>query len=96
MSYVVSLFFLAMSISPTSHVDFKKWPCRCVEFRGQGPYIYRLQSIVGLGTRPCVYRYSVPSLEPLELLAYHSSSIEVLHNTRGSDLNHLPTVKPPI
>ena len=22
-----------------SHVDFKKWPCRPVDFRGQGPYI---------------------------------------------------------
>ena len=23
-----------------SHVDFKKWPCRPVEFRGQGPSYY--------------------------------------------------------
>ena len=22
-----------------SHVDFKKWPCRCVDFKGQGPLI---------------------------------------------------------
>ena len=39
MSYVASLCFVAMSISPMSHVDFKKRPCRRVEFRGQGPYI---------------------------------------------------------
>ena len=31
--------FIAMSLSPMSHVDFKKWPCRRVEFRGQGPFI---------------------------------------------------------
>ena len=36
-SSVVSLFFLAMSISPMSHVGFKKRLCRRVEFRGQGP-----------------------------------------------------------
>ena len=29
-----------MSLSPMSHVEFKKCPCRRVEFRGQGPYIY--------------------------------------------------------
>ena len=26
-----------MSICFMSHVDFKKWPCRRVEFKGQGP-----------------------------------------------------------
>ena len=39
MLYVMSLFFLAVSISLMSHVDFKKWLYRCVEFRGQEPYI---------------------------------------------------------
>ena len=34
---MVSFFFLAMLISPMSHVDFKKWLCRRVDFRGQGP-----------------------------------------------------------
>ena len=38
MPYVVSLFSLAMSISSMSHVNFKKRPRRCVEFRGQGPF----------------------------------------------------------
>ena len=33
MSFIRSL----LSIGPMSHVDFKKWQCRCVEFRGQGP-----------------------------------------------------------
>ena len=37
MPYVVSPFFLVMSITPMSYVDFKKWPCRCVNFMGQGP-----------------------------------------------------------
>ena len=32
MSFKISL----LSIGPMSHVDFKKWPCRRVEFRGQG------------------------------------------------------------
>ena len=36
--YVVSLF-LVMLICPMLHVDFKKWLCRRVELRGQGPYI---------------------------------------------------------
>ena len=40
MSDVVSLFFRAMSISPMSHVDFKKWLCSHVKFRDQGPYSY--------------------------------------------------------
>ena len=40
MPYVVSLFFLAMSISPMSHDDFKNWLCCHVKFRGQGPYTY--------------------------------------------------------
>ena len=26
-----------MSLSPMSHVEFKKWPCHPVDFRGQGP-----------------------------------------------------------
>ena len=26
-----------MSIGSMSHVEFKKWPCRPVEFKGQGP-----------------------------------------------------------
>ena len=28
-----------MLISPMSHVVFKKWPCRPVDFRGLGPYV---------------------------------------------------------
>ena len=31
-----------MSLSPMSHVKFKKRPCRPVGFRGQGPFIYKL------------------------------------------------------
>ena len=30
-----------------SHVDFKKWPCRRVEFRGQGPH-YTNQQVLGV------------------------------------------------
>ena len=36
----MSLLFLKpcrMSIGSMSHVEFKKWPCRPVEFKGQGP-----------------------------------------------------------
>ena len=28
-----------MSLSLMSHVEFKKGPSRCFEFRGQGPYV---------------------------------------------------------
>ena len=33
----MSLIFFPMSKGSMSHVDFKKWPCRPVEFKGQGP-----------------------------------------------------------
>ena len=33
----MSLAFFPMSIGFMSHVDFKKRPCRPVEFKGQGP-----------------------------------------------------------
>ena len=36
----VMLFIIyLLSIGPMPHVDFKKWPCRRVKFRGQGPLI---------------------------------------------------------
>ena len=37
MPYVVSLSYLVKAISPMSHANLKKWPCRHVEFRGQEP-----------------------------------------------------------
>ena len=33
--HVTNIF--PMSMGSMSHVDFKKWPCRPVEFKGQGP-----------------------------------------------------------
>ena len=36
----MSLIFFPMSIGSMSHVDFKKWPCRPVDFKGQGPLPY--------------------------------------------------------
>ena len=38
-NYVVSLILMLISlyIGFMSHVDFKKWPCRWVEFRGREP-----------------------------------------------------------
>ena len=33
--HVINIF--PMSIGFMSHVDFEKWPCRPVEFKGQGP-----------------------------------------------------------
>ena len=36
--YVTIMFSpCRMSLSPMSHVEFKKCPCRPVDFRGQGP-----------------------------------------------------------
>ena len=37
MSHVMSLIVFPMSIGFMSHVDFKKKPCRPVDFKGQGP-----------------------------------------------------------
>ena len=36
-AYVMSFIISLLSIGPMSHVDFKKWPCRHVELRGQRP-----------------------------------------------------------
>ena len=37
MSHVTIIFSPSrMSLSPMSHVVFKKWPCRPVDFRGPG------------------------------------------------------------
>ena len=37
MAHVLSLIFFPMSIGFMSHVDFKKRPCRPVDFKGQWP-----------------------------------------------------------
>ena len=37
MAHIMSLIFCLMSIGFMSHVNFKKRPCRPVEFKGQGP-----------------------------------------------------------
>ena len=39
MACVMSIVFFCMSIGSMLHVDFKKWPCRLVEFKGQGPSV---------------------------------------------------------
>ena len=39
MPHVVSLILFLMSLGSMSHVDFKKCPCRRVEFRGRGPLL---------------------------------------------------------
>ena len=36
-SYVVSLLFVLLSLGAMLHVNFKKRPCRCVEFKGEEP-----------------------------------------------------------
>ena len=46
-----------MSLSPMSHVKFKKCPCRPVDFRGRGSYIqgkYKNTSIAILETCPLI------------------------------------------
>ena len=35
--HVTNTFSYMSIISSMSHVDFKKWPCRPVKFKGQGP-----------------------------------------------------------
>ena len=34
----MSFIFFLVSLGSMLHVDFKKWPCRLVEFRGQEPH----------------------------------------------------------
>ena len=44
----MSLTFLPMSIGFMSHVDFKKWPCLRVDFKGQGPFNHSNPGVVVL------------------------------------------------
>ena len=37
-----------------SQVEFKKWPCRPVDARGQGPYIIRTSMFAVLSVLPTV------------------------------------------
>ena len=37
MANVVSLLLIIMSLGSMSHYEFKKRPCRPVDYRGQGP-----------------------------------------------------------
>ena len=56
----MSLYFLTVEISPMSHIDFKKWLCRHIEFKGQGPYkkdVSRIFTSWHLGEGE---KYSVP------------------------------------
>ena len=34
----MSIIFVLTLIGSISHVDFKKWPCRPVDFKSQGPW----------------------------------------------------------
>ena len=36
-AHIMSLIFFPASIGFMSHVNFKEWPCRPVDFNGQGP-----------------------------------------------------------
>ena len=36
----MSLTFFPMSIGFMSHVNFKKWLCRLIDFKGQGPLVW--------------------------------------------------------
>ena len=44
-----------------SHVDFKKWPCRPVEFKGQGPVIVCHHPAIGEGKLPVEGQFQVIS-----------------------------------
>ena len=48
----MSVIFILMSISSMSHVDFKKCPCRPVDFKGQGPSIRPLPREKSGGSLP--------------------------------------------
>ena len=47
MAHVESIIFFSMLIGFMSNVNFKKWPCRPVEFKGQGPSLYHWTRIGG-------------------------------------------------
>ena len=43
-----------MSLSPMSHVKFKKRLCRSVDFRGQGPYKVYIGAALSLAGIPVI------------------------------------------
>ena len=48
-SHVIIIFSSCrMSLSPMSHVKFKKVPCRPVDFRGQGSLFYYIEKAIGV------------------------------------------------
>ena len=55
----MSLVFSPVSISFMSHVDFRKWLCRPVDFKGQGPLIWVLVLVCrgpfNMGVLYCFY-----------------------------------------
>ena len=52
--HVMSLIIFPVSIGFMSHVDFKKRPCRPVEFKGQGPP-FRRQLYIHITVVLCIY-----------------------------------------
>ena len=58
----MAIIFVLMSIGSMSHVDFKKWPCYPVEFKGQGPYLSKMFFRASIMTLGCIV---VPILPPL-------------------------------
>ena len=52
MSHVYFYPPCCMSLSPMSHVEFKKCPCRALVFRGQGPHLFK-----SLPAPPDIQRY---------------------------------------
>ena len=61
----MSFIFILMSLGSMSHVGFKKWPCRCVEFKGQDPH----RAVVSMMTKVCIVARVLPLRCFLFLLA---------------------------
>ena len=66
MDYVMSLILFPMSKGFMSHVDFRKWPCYPIGFKGQEPnYSHKVPRPLGAMTfemsdfQACPYRLPV-------------------------------------
>ena len=96
----ISLYFVPsshMSLSPMSHVEFKKWTWHPFAFRGQGPYSRGLAHCTGVGvelghvitTRSTSYHFSKKVqllIGKLHKQSKHLSSGRYLYRSRHAVL----------
>ena len=67
-----------MSLSPMSHVEFKKRPCRPVDFRGQGPLVYMVNTLAPAQSPTSTFDSSMPEAIQENVWWYLNSTLELM------------------